>query len=87
MTIEPTKLLTKLYGVPESWTLSVYEKAGGYQSARKALGMEPAKIIDEMKAANIRGRGGAGFPHGREVVVHEAAPDEARVPRDQRGRG
>jgi NADH-quinone oxidoreductase subunit F len=26
--------------------------------------MEPAKIVDEVKAANLRGRGGAGFPAG-----------------------
>ncbi len=62
--IEPVKIISKNYGIPESWTLAVYEKQGGYQAARKALGMEPAKIIDEAKAANIRGRGGAGFPMG-----------------------
>jgi NADH-quinone oxidoreductase subunit F len=62
--IEPVKYLTKNYGVADSWTLPVYERAGGYQSIRKALSMEPAKIIEEMKAANIRGRGGAGFPMG-----------------------
>jgi len=62
--IEPVKIISKNYGVAESWTLAVYEKNGGYQSARKALAMEPAKIIDEAKAANIRGRGGAGFPMG-----------------------
>ena len=62
--LEQTTLLTKTYGLPDGWTLEVYEKHGGYQAARKALSMEPAKIIDEMKAANIRGRGGAGFPMG-----------------------
>ncbi len=62
--IEPVKILTKNYGKAESWTLAVYEQSGGYQTAKKALGMTPAAIIDEMKAANIRGRGGAGFPMG-----------------------
>src|SRR6476469_3509197 len=62
--MEPTKLLTKNYGVAEGWTLAVYEKNGGYQTARKALGMTPQAIVDDMKAANIRGRGGAGFPMG-----------------------
>lgn len=62
--LEPVRYISKNYGVAESWTLSVYEQRGGYQAARKALAMEPAKIIDEVKAANIRGRGGAGFPMG-----------------------
>jgi NADH-quinone oxidoreductase subunit F len=64
MALEPTKLLTKNYGVAEGWTLAAYERGGGYQTAKKALGMTPASIVDEMKAANIRGRGGAGFPMG-----------------------
>jgi len=62
--IEPVKHLSKNYGLDRSWTLEVYEKTRGHQGIRKALAMEPAKIVDEMKAANIRGRGGAGFPMG-----------------------
>ncbi len=30
----------------------------------KALSMDPAKVIDEVKNSNLRGRGGAGFPTG-----------------------
>ena len=42
-----------------------YERAGGYQGLRKALrGMEPTGVIAEVKASNLRGRGGAGFPTG-----------------------
>jgi NADH-quinone oxidoreductase subunit F len=48
----------------ESRRLEVYERAGGYRAVRKALGMDPAKIIDEVKASGLRGRGGAGFPTG-----------------------
>jgi NADH-quinone oxidoreductase subunit F len=62
--LQPVKIISKNYGVPDSWTIGVYEQRGGYQAARRALDMETAKIIDEMKAANIRGRGGAGFPMG-----------------------
>jgi len=40
-------------------------KKGGYQAVRKALiDMNPEKILEEVKAANLRGRGGAGFPAG-----------------------
>ena len=45
--------------------LESYEKAGGYQAIRKALsGMEPKAVIEEVKASNLRGRGGAGFQTG-----------------------
>lgn len=64
MPVENPRILTKNYGVPESWTIDVYERQGGYTALRKAVGMEPAKIIEEVKAANLRGRGGAGFPAG-----------------------
>jgi NADH-quinone oxidoreductase subunit F len=37
----------------------------GYEGARRALReMSAADIIDEVKEANLRGRGGAGFPAG-----------------------
>jgi NADH-quinone oxidoreductase subunit F len=41
-----------------------YVKNGGYEAFQKALGMQPADVIDEVKASNLRGRGGAGFPAG-----------------------
>ena len=41
-----------------------YLELDGYQSARKALALGPDGIIAEMKASNLRGRGGAGFPTG-----------------------
>jgi NADH-quinone oxidoreductase subunit F len=37
---------------------------GGYASAKKCLQQGPEWIINEMKASNLRGRGGAGFPAG-----------------------
>jgi NADH-quinone oxidoreductase subunit F len=42
-----------------------YERAGGYTALRKALkDLSPESIIEEVKAAGLRGRGGAGFPTG-----------------------
>ncbi len=47
-------------------TLDYYtQKMNGYESAKKVLsGFTPDQVIEEVKKANIRGRGGAGFPMG-----------------------
>jgi len=42
--------------------LAQYEKAGGYAALRKALRMGPGEVMADIKASNLRGRGGAGFP-------------------------
>ncbi|MCH7812504.1 MAG: NADH-quinone oxidoreductase subunit NuoF [Planctomycetes bacterium] len=57
-------VLLKNVGVENSVTRKVYESRGGYQALRKALKMTPDEVTDEVKAANLRGRGGAGFPAG-----------------------
>ncbi len=41
-----------------------YKATGGYASLAKSLDMEPAKVIELVKEAVVRGRGGAGFPAG-----------------------
>jgi NADH-quinone oxidoreductase subunit F len=48
----------------EPLSLKGYEKAGGYQSVRKALTMSPPDVQNIIKESNLRGRGGAGFPTG-----------------------
>src|SRR5438270_779759 len=44
--------------------LDCYVRNGGYEMLKKAVGMPPATIIDEVKKSGLRGRGGAGFPCG-----------------------
>ena len=39
-----------------------YLANGGYSGLVRALGMDRAQIVAEIKAAGLRGRGGAGFP-------------------------
>lgn len=41
-----------------------YEAAGGYESVRKVVRMEPAAVVDLVKDAGLLGRGGAGFNTG-----------------------
>ncbi len=48
------------------WTLEGYRAGGGYQAWEKILREKTPreKIIEEVKASGLRGRGGAGFPTG-----------------------
>ena len=50
----------------ESWSIETYKKFGGYEAWEKILKGElsPEKVIEEVKASGLRGRGGAGFPTG-----------------------
>jgi NADH-quinone oxidoreductase subunit F len=64
--LKRTDYLTRTYGKPEGWTLGAYERElDGYKVARRVLtSMTREQVVDEAKKANIRGRGGAGFPMG-----------------------
>ncbi|MCH7808662.1 MAG: NADH-quinone oxidoreductase subunit NuoF [Planctomycetes bacterium] len=57
-------ILLRNRGVENSTALKVYESRGGYQALKKALKMTPDEVAEEVKKANLRGRGGAGFPAG-----------------------
>jgi NADH-quinone oxidoreductase subunit F len=48
------------------WLLEQYRARGGYEMLTKILKEKtpPEKIIEEVKASGLRGRGGAGFPTG-----------------------
>ncbi len=59
------KYLTRSFDPAGPRSFKTYSETGGYSAARKALAeMTPAMVMDEVKAANLRGRGGAGFPAG-----------------------
>ncbi len=50
----------------EPWSLESYIKTGGYEALKKIVNekMSQEQVIEEVKASNLRGRGGAGFPTG-----------------------
>ena len=52
--------------LPEPWSMATYRSIGGYSAWEKILREKtpPSEIIDIVKAAGLRGRGGAGFPAG-----------------------
>jgi NADH-quinone oxidoreductase subunit F len=59
-----TPVLTANWDQADAYRLSGYKRDGGYEAMRKALAMQPDDVIATVKAANLRGRGGAGFPTG-----------------------
>src|SRR5690349_5896241 len=59
------RILTRCRDIPDLRKLSVYVEHGGYATAKKALTEHtPEQLIEMVKASNLRGRGGAGFPTG-----------------------
>lgn len=50
----------------DSKSLEDYLAIGGYMALSKVLfSMTPEEVLEEVKKANLRGRGGGGFPAGR----------------------
>jgi len=58
-------VLLKNVGKIDPMSIDAYVKAGGYEGLKKALAMDPKKVIDEVSESGLRGRGGANFPTGR----------------------
>jgi NADH-quinone oxidoreductase subunit F len=57
---------------PES--LDEYRAHDGYYALRKALELGPERVIAEVQASNLLGRGGAAFPTGRKMEAVAHAP-------------
>jgi NADH-quinone oxidoreductase subunit F len=55
--------------------LDEYRALGGYDALEQARAMKPAKVVDEITKATLRGRGGAGFPMGRKAsLIDQKSP-------------
>src|SRR5229473_6824407 len=60
---DEVKVVSKRFGQGAA-ALDRYLALDGYKAVQKALELGPDGIINQMKASNLRGRGGAGFPTG-----------------------
>ncbi len=66
MAYEQNLVIFDALKVERSWTLEGYRQTGGYEAWERILREQVPreKVIDEVKASGLRGRGGAGFPTG-----------------------
>ncbi|MEM4717513.1 MAG: NADH-ubiquinone oxidoreductase-F iron-sulfur binding region domain-containing protein [Desulfurococcaceae archaeon] len=56
------RFVSRNCGLIDPESIDEYILTGGYQGLKKALMMKPSDVIDVIKKAGLRGRGGAGFP-------------------------
>jgi NADH-quinone oxidoreductase subunit F len=72
----------RLLGAPDEpalTTLDAYQRQGGYAALRQALAtLSPEQILDEIRAAKLRGRGGAGVLTAEKLAIVARAPEVSR---------
>ena len=75
-----TRLTFARCGVADPLSIEDYRAQGGWAGLGKALTLEPAAIVEEVKVSGLRGRGGAGFPTGiKWATVHATASDQKYI--------
>lgn len=72
------KRVLKNCGIIDPESIDDYIASGGYGSARKALNMNPEKIISIIKESGLRGRGGGGFLTGLKWESCRRAPGDVK---------
>ena len=58
--------------------VSSYVRKGGFEALKKARKIGPEKVIGEVKASGLRGRGGAGFPCGAKWDMARSAKGDEK---------
>ena len=76
---EQKRILLKDSGLIDPRKIEDYLAAGGYRALEKALfDKTPEGVVEEVKRAGLRGRGGAGFPTGVKWELCRKAPEETK---------
>ena len=63
--LDVPRVVTSRFEHDDSHELSRFLATGGYAGLRRALGLTPEQVTEEIDASGLLGRGGAGFPTGR----------------------
>jgi NADH-quinone oxidoreductase subunit F len=74
---EPRTILRNC-GIIDPTDFNHYLATGGYQGFERALGLTPQQVVDEVKRAGLRGRGGAGFPTALKWQICRDQPGDVR---------
>ena len=69
---DPSLRLLARVGKVDPTSLDDYRANGGYRALARALELGPARVIEEVTAARLVGRGGAAFPTGRKWAADAA---------------
>ncbi len=65
-------------GIIDPTSFDHYLARGGYEGLEKALTKTPQQVIDEVKKAGLRGRGGAGFSTGMKWQICRDQPGDVK---------
>jgi NADH:ubiquinone oxidoreductase subunit F (NADH-binding)/NAD-dependent dihydropyrimidine dehydrogenase PreA subunit/(2Fe-2S) ferredoxin len=65
-------------GIIDPANFNHYLARGGYEGFERALTQTPQQVIDEVKKAGLRGRGGAGFSTGTKWQICRDQPGDAK---------
>lgn len=72
------RIVLRNCGVIDPKNINHYIANGGYSGLAKALTMTPEAVIEEIKKAGLRGRGGAGFSTGLKWELCRKAPGKIK---------
>lgn len=56
------RLVFRRMGLIDPLSIDSYQQLSGFSGLKKALSVDPAAVIEQIKTSGLRGRGGAGFP-------------------------
>jgi len=74
-------LVNKLAGRINPVSLEEYKANNGFKALEKALALQPLEVVDAIKRAGLRGRGGGGFPTGMkwQFLAAKSSPEKILI--------